>query len=476
MNQTIRLFLTMLLFAALTGCNQAAPPAQPNTQATIDAAVAATDAAQAGTQATIDAAVAATTQAQSAATQQADAAQATIEAAVAATATAQSAGAAGAIEPTATTPAAAPPAEYAAMSEEELAALIDQTVEQAIAASEASAAAASQAASDGSVTGDEVQTVEVYVTGAEEAVALAEEMLAVYTSLYGTGLEELDEMEAALLAVAESTAALNATLQEIDSSLQQGLALAEETITQLKTTAQTVQAQVQQLQAVQQQVLDNLPETAPQAGSGDPQAALQSVFEFAAAGQQATGDGQISPEELAQLAQMAGAVSANLNATGNPQMQDLNNVIEMVNGHLEAGNVPQAQAGLEQLGLAATLATSPNQVADTPAAAIQTALEFAALGQQLAGGGQPTPAQLAQLAQLGANASAGLKASGMPQLQQLSGQVTDIAGKISVGQGPQAQMQLQQLTGSLHSMPGIELPQLPEMPGAPGKPSLPGRN
>jgi hypothetical protein len=262
-------------------------------------------------------------------------------------------------------------------------------------------------------------------------------------------------------------------LQDIDSSLEQGVALAEETITQLETTAEAVQTQAQQLQTAHQQAHNALVENAPQQISGDPQAALQGVFEFAAAGQQATGDGQVSPDEVAQLAQLASAVSGNLDATGNPQLQDLNDVIEMVNGHLEAGNVSQAQTGLNQLGLAATIATPPTEVTGNPAEAIQTALEFAALGQQLAGAGQPSPAELAQLAQLGANASAGLNASNMPQLQQLSGQVTDIAGKISVGQGPQAQVQLQQLTGSLSAMPNIELPQLPEKPG---KPSLPGRN
>ncbi len=462
MRQTNPIPLLALTFLmALTGCNQTAPAAQPNTQATIDAAVAATDAAQAGMQATIDAAVAATTQAQAAAAQPADAAPATIDAPATAPAESQP------VETAVATPT--PAAEYAALTEEELAALIDQTVTQAVAASEASAAAASQAASDGNVTSEEVQTVEVYVAGAEEAVALAEEMLAAYYSLYGdlaqAGVEELDDVEQALLAVAASTAALNATLQSIDSSLTQGVTLATETISQLEATAQTVQTHAQQLQAAQQLAQNNLPETAPLPGSGDPQAALQSVFEFSAAGQQATGDGQVSPEELAQLAQLAGAVSANLNATGNPQLQDLDNVIQMVNGHLEGGNVPQAQAGLEQLGLAATLATPPTQVASNPAAAIQAALEFAALGQQLSSGGQPSPAQLAQLAQLGANASAGLNASGMPQLQQLSGQVTDIAGKISVGQGPQAQMQLQQLSGSLSAIPNIELPKLPDKPG-----------
>lgn len=454
-------FLMLLILAALVGCNQATPTAQPNTQATIEAAVAATDIAQAGMQATIDAAVAATTQAQSTPTQPIPtAAPADDVVAVAATPT--------------------PVVEYTTMSEEELAALIDQSVQQAIAASEASAAAASQAASDGSITSDEVQTVEVSVAGAEEAVELAEEMLAVYASLYGdlaeASLEELDDIEAALLEIAAATAALNATLQDIDSSLAQGVALAEESITQLETTAQAVQTQAQQLQATHQQVRDALVENAAPQFAGDPQAALQSVFEFAAAGQQATGDGQISPEEVAQLAQLASAVSGNLTASGNPQLQDLDQVIQMVNGHLEVGNVPQAQAGLNQLGLAATIATPPSEIASNPADAIKTALEFAALGQQLAGGEQPSPAQLAQLAQLGANASAGLNASGMPQLQQLSGQVTDIAGKISVGQGPQAQLQLQQLTGSLGAMPNIELPQLPEKPGGPGKPSLPGRN
>lgn len=455
----------------------------PNTQATIDAAVAATAAAQEANREAIEAAVQATTMAHAAATLAVESGQATADAATAAA------------QATVTPAAESTPVSTEAtveMTEEELAALIDEAVTEAVAASEEYSTAATQAAADDTVTQDEVQAVEIYFANADEALAYAEELLGVYTSMYGAlaveTVDEIQQIEEDLAEIAAATAELNAVLTDIDSALEQGLELADDTITQLETAAQTINQQTQAAQeasqawqAAHQSEHDGRIATAvavpPTQIDGDPLAALQSSLEFVQAGQHATADGQISVDELAALAQLGANTAASLGQTGNPQMQELSGLVTTVTEHLAGGNLPQAQAGLDQLGVAAPLALPPNQIEQDPRAAIQTALQFAATGQQLLNqGGQPSPQQLAQFAQLAANASAGLNASGMPQLQQLSGSINDVTGQIALGRTGQAQMQLDQLGASLNGLPDIQVPQkpaLPEKPSLPDKPSLP---
>ncbi len=117
----------ILLIIALSACRSAQPT--PDTQATVNAAIAATGTAQASLQATIDAAV-----------------KATVTAA----------------------PTPTPSVQYVTMSEEELAALIDQAVAEAITATQQCSTATTTATADGAVTQEEVNTVQVYLVDAEE--------------------------------------------------------------------------------------------------------------------------------------------------------------------------------------------------------------------------------------------------------------------------------------------------------------------
>lgn len=459
MTKSMLLPLLLTLLLTLTGCDISIVTTEQNPQATIEAAVAATGSAQAA----IDAAVQATVAAQATAT------------AISLPPTAISTPVVAASTEATPPPAAAlSPVDYAMMSEAELTALVDQAVAEAMAAAAQYSTAATAATTDSAVTTDEVQTVEVYYMGAEEAIAEAEELLTQYGNLYATtaetGLAELQEIEQALTEVSTGVTELNAQLAAINSTLAQGLELAESTIAEVQATAQTVSQQVQTAQGQLQtwQANHQPPVPANPAAAGHPQVALQSLFEFTQSGQQMLGDNQLTPAELSQLTELGSAAGANLGASGAPQLQQLTGLIETVTGHAAAGNLTETATGLNQLGLAATLATPPTQVAGSPREAIDAAMQFAALGQQIAAGGGASPEQLANLAQLGANASAGLTASGMPQLQQLSGTVNEVAGQISLGQMGQAQQGLSKIGGSLQSLPGVDLPQKPG--GLPGRP------
>lgn len=346
--QKINFSIIILVLALVTAGCRNAPAQQANTQATIDAAVAATGNAQFVAQATIDAAVQATALAQ-----QAQATPTPTNTPV--------------VAPTATPGAEASTGatDYATLSEEELVALIDQFAAAAAEAAAQYATAATAATADDTITAEEAQTIEVYVTGAEEAISATEELIVAYYDLYGDlaaeTLAAVEEINDSLVVIAENTEAMSQSLEEINSTLAQGVALAEETIAQVEAVAQTAGAQAQQMQTQAQALATTWPEqieervnealaTQPSQIASDPQAAIQSALEFLNASQQATADGNISPAELVNLAQLGANASASLNAQSIPQLQQLSGAVNGVTEQLARGDVAQAQAALNSLG------------------------------------------------------------------------------------------------------------------------------
>lgn len=280
------------------------PPAPPtaDTQATVEAAIAATGAAQAA-----------------AATAQAGV-QVTIDAAVAATSAAQP-----------PTPTAGQPVEYVEMSEEELEALIDQAVNEAVAETTAASEAATQASGDNSVTQEEVDSIEVVVSGAEEAIALANELIEAYYGLYGElaveSVQTLVEIEQELEAMAESLTALTQALVEIETALAQGAAVTQAAVNQLASAAQQVSNLHQAVNKLQEwlnktpldrenranQVLSIRPDAN---ASTDLLSTLSAAFGFMDEIRNALGDNKLSREELGRIAQLGANASAGLTAHG----------------------------------------------------------------------------------------------------------------------------------------------------------------
>lgn len=318
--------LVVLILALLaSGCGGAAQPASqstPDVQATVDAGVQATAAAQAAMQATIDASVQATAQAIG-------------------------------------TPA--PTVEYVTMTEEELAALIDEAVAEAIAASSETTQATTQATSDNTVTAEEVEYIYGYYYPAYEDLYYALELIYAYEEYYGELAEETLELiyafEDDLLLMAESLEAINTTLIAINSSLEQGLALAEETITQLNTAAQAMQTQAGEIQAQAQTWYTSLQTELeartqkylgmqPQEIAADRTAALQSAFDYIDTVRLSLQDKKLSKEELANISQLGANAFASLQAQGGPQLEQFSGKISEIIGMLARGQVPTAQFSL----------------------------------------------------------------------------------------------------------------------------------
>lgn len=322
---TCVLILSVLVLSTACGNN---PLATPDTQSTIDAAVAGTATTQANIQSTIDAAVQAT---------------ATANAAI---------------------PAPTPSVEYITMTEEELAVLIDQAVADAVATTQATADATTQATADDTLTQEEVTTIEVQVAGAEEAIALAEELLYAYYGIYGELATEslylLQEVEDDLALMAESTAALATALADINNTMAQGVALADETINELEAVAQAagtkaVEAQAQReawkggLQQEWQNRTSQALNVQPNAVADDRANAVQSAFSYLDTVRESLADNKLSPNELAQIAQLGANASAGLNAQGGPQLQQLSGNINRITEQLARGQLTHARESLGAL-------------------------------------------------------------------------------------------------------------------------------
>jgi hypothetical protein len=295
------------------------------------------------TQASVDAAVAATSEAE-------DNQQATIESAVQATAEA--------------VPTPTVEADYTTQSEEELAAAVDQAVEEATTTTQESSDAATEATADGTLTLEEVEAIELYLADAEEAILFAEELIWLYYDLYGElATETLNLLEAIdedLAALAIEVIALADALEAVDAALQQGLTLAGETISQIEAAAASVginatSAQEQArglIESVQAEIEDravNALAVQPNLVPGTRQEAIQSAVGYVATVRQALGDGRISAEELADIAQVGANAAAGLSTQGGERLQALSVSIDSITAQLARGQAVQAQAALGEI-------------------------------------------------------------------------------------------------------------------------------
>lgn len=217
------------------------------------------------------------------------------------------------------TPTAGAPVDTTAISEEELVALIEQTITEAVAATEQTSAAATTSASDDAVTAEEVAYVYDYYYYAEYYVEYAEELMADYYDLYSDlALEMITEMNAIenqLGQMNDTLTQISTSLEEINTTLSQGAQVAQESIAKLKDAAQQSQTKAQELktkvqelkptlQQDQQGRLDQIAQIQPNNIPTDKLSALHSAFDFMDAAKLAFGDNKISRDELLNLTQL----------------------------------------------------------------------------------------------------------------------------------------------------------------------------
>jgi hypothetical protein len=329
----ISLVLTILF---ISSCDTSAAPATtstPDVQATVNAAVAATAAAEKAVEATVSSAVQATT---------------------------------GAATPYPTyTPYPTPtPVNVDMMTEEEIAALVDQEVQEAVAASEQAAASTTQATSDDVVTAEELAQLEQEIAYAnqqiEEAIALADQYLALYYDLAEETIAILTEVEQVLSEAAAVNAEIAQTLYEINTGLQQGYQAAQETIDLLESQAQEIQGQIdnvrgkadgwfEKVQGELQRRTDVLGNLQPTQLAGDRQGAFNQAADYINSIKSALGDGKFSKGELDSILQMGVNASASLRNKGGIGADQFAGMIDGLNRNVARGEMPQIKSGLGSL-------------------------------------------------------------------------------------------------------------------------------
>ena len=319
----------------------AAPTATPDSQATINAAIAATSTAQVNLQATVDASVAATSSAAVPTAVNTSVAAATI-----------------AVPPTATP---VPPVDAVTLSEEELQAMIDQAVEEAVAASTQASASTAQYTTDNDLTYDEVEAMYVYLYAAEQALAYADELIQAYYGVYGElAYETVDyllQVEDDLEAIASSLETMSTAVEAAETALQQGAAIAAETVDQLSMAAQTVQSHLPETQTLEQNWSQNatidrenrfnqLAQIQPDNVPTDLPSTIRDAFTFVDTVRGALDDNKLGRDELNLIAQLGANVSAGFNKHGGFKMQGLSGRTNEITGQLARGQLPQARNGL----------------------------------------------------------------------------------------------------------------------------------
>lgn len=271
------------------------------------------------------------------------------------------------------TPTPGPTIDYVALTEEELAALIEEAVNEAVIATEATTTAVTTTTYDQAVTTEEVVYVYDYYYYADYYVEYAEDLLAQYYALYGDlayeMIAEMNAIQAELNQMNSTLSSIDSSLQEISSTLSQGLAVATETINQLNAAAQQAQVNAQNvksqaqdmmsvLQTDQQGRVDQLSQIQPNNIPTDRLSALQTGFQFIDTAKLAMGDNKISRDELMGLAQIganAQAGFANFGGRGgagvgpgdNLDLNQFSGKFSEITTQFARGQMPQGRANVD---------------------------------------------------------------------------------------------------------------------------------
>jgi hypothetical protein len=285
------------------------------------------------------------------------------------------------------TPTAGPTVDYVNLTEEELAALIDKAVAEAVSATGQTTAAVTTTTSDSTVTTEEVAYVYDYYYYADYYVQTAEDLMAEYYSLYSDlanqTITELKAIESELNQMNDTLTQISTSLTEINATLSQGLTLAQDSIDQLNAAAQQAQTKAQALQTQAQDMLsvlkadqqgrvDQLSQIQPNNIPADKIAALQSAFEFVDFANTAMSDNKLSRDELTNLAQLGKNSQAGFQNFGGAgrggglgagradiDLTQFSGKFDEITAQFARGQMPQARGNVGQFEK--SLGTRPNR-------------------------------------------------------------------------------------------------------------------
>ena len=255
-------------------------------------------------------------------------------------------------------PPTATPANVVVMTEQELAALIDQAVAEAYAAAETAYTTTTTSTADDTVTTQESQsmtyTVQLSEQQVEEALALIDQYYAYYSEVSQETLATLQAIEQDLNEIAASTTAMAQSLEEINQTLQQGLELAQETIDDLETAAQNAQQQANDAKdkaqtwysTTQAQIetrAQNALDMQPNAIANTPQEAVAQIRGYVETAQRTLNKNKLSKQDINTLAQQGANAKASVQKFGNANAQQFSGSMDKMTVHIAKGEMPQAK-------------------------------------------------------------------------------------------------------------------------------------
>lgn len=273
--------------------------------------------------------------------------------------------------PAPATPTPAPTVDYVTLTEEELAALIDEAVAEAVTATEQTTTAVTTTTTDDAITSEEVAYMYEYYYNADYYVQNAEDLIAEYYTLYADlateMITELNAIESELNQMNETLNSIDSSLQEINSTIQQGAATTQEAIAQLENAATSAQTNAQELQTQAQDMIsvlqtdqqgrvDAISNIQPNNIPTDKIAALQSAFTFIDAANGAMSDNKLSKDELMNIAQLGANAQAGFQSFGGaggpgPAGLDLSQFsgkFNEITTQFARGQIPQARGSVTQ--------------------------------------------------------------------------------------------------------------------------------
>jgi DNA repair exonuclease SbcCD ATPase subunit len=249
------------------------------------------------------------------------------------------------------------------VTEEEVSAMVEKEVDEAMQASAACAQTTTTATADDSLTAEELNEIEAAIYASEvaidEANALAEQYLALYSDVSEEMVAVLQQMESELASVSQSTAEISATLDEINTTLQQGLTLAEDTINQLETQAAEIQSQAAEVKTKVDEWKNKVPQELdnranqivaiqPDQIATDRQGTVNQLSQYIGQLKTSVADGKISSAELLSIGKSGANTSASLKQFGDAGSA-LAGKIDGLTRCFARGEMPQAMTGLKDI-------------------------------------------------------------------------------------------------------------------------------
>ena len=321
MKQISVILAAAFVFVSLAGCGGSN---QVDVDATIQAGIQSTQTAQAGVQSQVNEAVAATLTAMP-------------------------------------TPTLVPLEE---LSEEELAQVVEDSVDEAVSAADQASDASDSASSDGEITQDELEDLYylyyLAIDEAEQALALAEDYFDLYAELFDLTISELEDIEAQLQYIEESATEVLTVLDDISQTLAQGGEIAQQTIENLQDLGQQAaqhageiqdrlpgwrDVRAQETDTLVNQALSVLPNEIAETRAG----AISQVKDYIQSMQSAVSDGRFSLDELNTISQLGANAAASLSHFGGGDLAGLSDAINGLTRNFAGGQLPDINRGLGSL-------------------------------------------------------------------------------------------------------------------------------